>query len=94
LRDSGYPGYPRRMVKILVSFDEKLLARIDRAARRSGLTRSAYLAHLASREVEGEKGPGIDARARRGMDALEELFRDRGGREDSTGAVRADRDSR
>jgi hypothetical protein len=82
------------MAKVLVSFDEKLLARIDRAARRSGLTRSAYLAHLASREVGGEKGPGIDGRARRGMDALEELFRDRGKPEDSTAAVRADRDSR
>lgn len=90
----GISGYPHRVAKILVSFDEKLLARIDRAARRSGLTRSAYLAHLAARDVVEEKGPGIDGRARRGMDALEELFRDRGGPEDSTAAVRADRDSR
>jgi hypothetical protein len=44
--------------------------------------------------VGGEKGAGIDGRARRGMDALEELCRDRGKPEDSTAAVRADRDSR
>jgi len=81
------------VAKILVSIDEKLLTRIDRAAQRSGLTRSAYLAHLAARDVGGERGPGLDGRAHRGMDALEKLFRDRGGPEDSTAAVRADRDS-
>ena len=82
------------MVKILVSLDDKLLAQIGRAARRSGLPRSAYLARLASHELKGERGPGADRQARRGIDALERLFREQGVPEDSTAAVRADRDGR
>lgn len=82
------------MTKILVSIDEKLLARIDRAARRSGFTRSAYLARLVARELGAEKGPGVARRTRMAMDALDELFRDRDALEESTRAVRAVRDSR
>lgn len=93
LPERGYPDILRLMAKILVSVDERLLARIDRAARRSGLTRSAYLARLAARELGAERGPGTDTRARRGMAALDELFRDRGIPEETTAAVRADRDS-
>ena len=39
------------MAKILVSIDEKLLARLDRAARKLGLSRSAFLARLVAREL-------------------------------------------
>ncbi len=91
---SGYPDILVWMTKILVSVDEKLLAQIDRAARRSGLSRSAYLARLASHELRGERGPGAGRQARRGIDALEKLFREQGVPEDSTAAVRADRDAR
>ncbi len=82
------------MAKILVSVDDRLLAQIDRAARKSGLTRSAYLARLASRELETERGPGSDKRVARAMSSLDELFRGRAVSEDPTGAVRAGRDSR
>jgi hypothetical protein len=82
------------VAKILVSVDERLLGRIDRAARRAGLSRSAYLTRLASRELGVERGPGTENRARRGMDALDALFRRRGAPEESAAAVRAGRDAR
>ncbi len=82
------------MAKVLVSVDDRLLARIDRAARASGLTRSAYLARLAAREVGAETGPGADRQARRAIAVLEKLFRERPAPEDATAAVRAGRDSR
>jgi metal-responsive CopG/Arc/MetJ family transcriptional regulator len=40
--------------RVLISIDERLLDRVDRAARRKGMTRSGYLADLASRDI----GPG------------------------------------
>ena len=43
------------MSKILVSVDDKLLARIDRAASSAGLSRSAYLARLAARDLGEER---------------------------------------
>jgi predicted nucleic acid-binding protein len=51
-------------VKVLLSIDQKLLERIDRAARQLRLTRSAYLARLAERELGGDRGPGRDPRVR------------------------------
>src|SRR5919198_308392 len=59
-------GYPCVMAKILVSIDDKLLRRIDRVAKASGLSRSAYLSRIAARDVGAERGPGADPRARRG----------------------------
>ncbi len=91
------PGYPDILVavgKVLVSIDDKLLGRIDRAARAAGLTRSAYLARLAARELGTERGPGTDKRASRAIAVLDELFRGRPTSEDATAAVRAERDSR
>lgn len=80
--------------KVLLSIDARLLARIDRAARRLGLSRSAFLSQLAARELGGEAGPGAEPRARRAVRALDALFRDRGVPEEPTAAIRADRDSR
>ncbi len=82
------------MTKILVSVDNKLLARIDRAARSAGLTRSAYLARLAARDLGVDRGPGADRQARRAIAKLEKLFEARPTEEDATVAVRAERDSR
>ena len=45
------------MSKILVSVDDKLLARIDRAAKSAGLSRSAYLARLAARDLGEDRVP-------------------------------------
>jgi hypothetical protein len=81
------------MAKVLVSFDEQLLKRIDRAAGASGQTRSGYLAWLAETQIGSGSGPGKSPGARRAMKALDRLFVD-SPPGDSTAAVRADRDSR
>jgi metal-responsive CopG/Arc/MetJ family transcriptional regulator len=80
--------------KILVSVDDRLLARIDRAAKAAGLSRSAYLARLAERELGAERGPGAGVQARRAIARLDELFDARPAGEEATAAVRAERDSR
>lgn len=82
------------MSKILVSVDDKLLVRIDRAAKAAGLTRSAYLARLAARDLGVDRGPGAGPQARRAIARLEKLFAAQPTEEDATAAVRAERDSR
>jgi len=82
------------VAKILISLDDELLARIDRAARRAGLSRSAYLRQLAARELGLARGPGQDPRARKAMASLEQLFREQGVPEEATAAIRAERDAR
>lgn len=81
------------MAKILVSLDDKLLARIDKAARALGLSRSAYLSRLAAREVEASHGPGRAAAARRALGRIDKLFATNKHEGDLTGAVRQERDS-
>jgi metal-responsive CopG/Arc/MetJ family transcriptional regulator len=81
------------MAKVLVSFDDKLLKRIDRAARVSGRTRSGYLAWLAEHQVGRESGPGKRPAAQRAMQKLDRLFADAPAG-DSTEAVRTERDAR
>jgi hypothetical protein len=81
------------MAKVLVSFDEKLLKRIDRAAHASGQTRSGYLAWLAETRIGRGTGPGKNPVARRAMRSLDRLFAD-APPGDSTDAVRAERDAR
>lgn len=90
-RISGYPSLVR---KILVSVDDKLLTRIDRAARAAGLSRSAYLARLAECDLGTDRGPGAGRQARRAIARLEKLFRAQPIAGDATAAVRAERDSR
>lgn len=82
------------MAKILVSIADLLLSRIDREARRLGLTRSAYLARLAERELGTVSGPGGGEPAGRALQTLDELVRARVVPEDATKAIRAERDSR
>ncbi len=91
--DWGYPRYPSPVTKILVSLDEALLRKIDRIARARGLSRSAYLAELASREAARSKGPGSGRAARRALARLDELFAKAPGG-DSTAAIRSERDAR
>jgi metal-responsive CopG/Arc/MetJ family transcriptional regulator len=62
--------------RVLISIDERLLARVDEARARIGMTRSAYLAQLASREVEAAAGPGAMPTARAALAALDGLLRD------------------
>ena len=82
------------MSKILVSVDDKLLARIDRAARSAGLTRSAYLARLAARDLGSPRGPGASRQSRHALARLQRLFEAQPAEGDATAAVRADRDER
>jgi hypothetical protein len=60
--------------RVLISIDERLLARIDAAAARLGMTRSAFLAQSASRDLEGGTGPGADPSARAAMANLDRLL--------------------
>ena len=82
------------MSKILVSVDDKLLARIDQAAKAAGLSRSAYLAGLAQRDLGENSGAGSSWRARRAIRRLQELFDSHPADEDATVAIRGARDAR
>jgi metal-responsive CopG/Arc/MetJ family transcriptional regulator len=75
------------MAKVMVSFPDELLDRLDRDARARGTSRSALLQQLAARHLDGED----DARGRH----LERLLAspgNYGGR--GTEEVRRDRRSR
>jgi hypothetical protein len=63
--------------RVLISIDERLLERIDEAADRLGLTRSAFLARSAARDLDSEVGPGADPRVRASLAALDRLMADR-----------------
>ena len=88
----GYPGYPTCVVKVLVSLDERLLRRIDRVARSLGLSRSAYFARVAGRDVTRALG-GRNPAARHALGRLDRLF-SASPAGDSTAAIRAERDAR
>ena len=78
------------MAKVLVSFDDKLLTRIDRAAKARGTSRSGYLAWLAESQVGG---PGRRPVVRKAIRDLDRLFANAPAG-DSTEAMRAERDAR
>jgi hypothetical protein len=79
--------------KVLVSFDDALLRRIDRAARSRGLSRSAYLAQLAESDAASLSGPGRNPAAQAALRDLDRLFAGAPS-EESTAAIRAARDQR
>jgi metal-responsive CopG/Arc/MetJ family transcriptional regulator len=81
------------VAKVLVSLNDALLRRIDRIAKARGLSRSAYLAELAERDAAHSEGPGKARTARRALSHLDQLFA-AGPVEDSTKAIRAERDAR
>ncbi len=81
------------MTKVLVSFDDRLLRRIDRAAQAGNKSRSAYLSGLAESDMSRRSGPGATPAVQAALRKLDQLFA--GGPEmDSTDAIRAARDSR
>jgi metal-responsive CopG/Arc/MetJ family transcriptional regulator len=81
--------------KILVSIDERLLVQVDRAARRRGLSRSAYIQRLAAADLVTEKGPGTDPSVRAAFASVRSLFRRNPvPDEDFTETVRRMRDER
>lgn len=80
------------MAKVLVTIDDDLLARIDRAAARAGKSRSGFLTDIAGRAVGSDS-----ARRRRITRAIEDaeaLFRSAPGGGDPTVLVRKMRDER
>jgi len=81
------------MAKVLVSLNDALLRRVDRIAKARGLSRSAYLAELAERDAARSEGPGTTRAAKRALARLDDLF-DVGPSDDSTDAIRAERDAR
>ena len=81
------------MAKVLVSLNDALLRQVDRLAKARGLSRSAYLAELAQRDVMRTEGPGTSRTARLALARLDALFA-AAPVEDSTAAIRAERDAR
>lgn len=81
------------MSKVLVTVEDRLLKRVDRAAKSRGLTRSAYFAQLAESDLEREMGPGQTPEVKAALRELDRLFSD-APTGDSTAAVRAARDAR
>ena len=60
------------MGKVLISFDDDLVRRIDDEARAQGLSRSAYLARLAQHELRRTASLTLRRRAR-ALKALDDL---------------------
>ena len=81
------------MAKVLVSLNDALLRRIDRIAKARGLSRSTYLANLAEQDAVRSEGPGATRAAQRALARLDALFAT-APTEDSTVAIRAERDAR
>lgn len=90
---SGYLGYTEVVGKVLVSFEDTLLRRIDRRAAAFGVSRSGYLATLAERDLAEVEGQGGDPVARRALGRLDRVLADTPAG-DSTRLVREARDAR
>lgn len=82
------------MAKVLLSIDDRLLAKVDRAARKLALTRSAYLSRLAARDLGLADGPGKRPESRRALAAIKKLVADNPTSGDSTLLIRRMRDER
>lgn len=81
------------VARVHVSLDERLLKQIDRRAKSRALSRSAYLADLAARDLGSDRGPGADPRVGRAHSRLNELFERNPTGGDSTAIIREMRDS-
>jgi hypothetical protein len=81
------------VAKVLLSLSDALLRRIDRMAQSRGLSRSAYLAELAERDAARSVGPGAAPGVQHALERLDHLFA-RTPADDSTAAIRAERDGR
>ncbi len=80
------------MAKVLISVDDQLLRQIDEKARRTGQSRSAYLAWLARRDTGAGVGPGAAAASQAAVERLARLFRDHGWPADAAVLIREERD--
>lgn len=78
-----------RAVKVMVSFPEDLLRRIDRRAEERHTSRSAFLQEAARRELGWPDPAAIDAALERGRAALASS-----GSFESADLIRAEREAR
>jgi metal-responsive CopG/Arc/MetJ family transcriptional regulator len=78
-------------VDVVISIDDRLLARIDRAARERGLSRSAYIADIASRHVGTARDLELSERAKPAPLCLDGILA-RLPHGDPTRAIRSHRD--
>lgn len=60
--------------RVLISIDERLLGRIDQACERLGMSRSAFVARSASRDLEDAGGPGADPGVHAALESLDRLI--------------------
>lgn len=58
--------------RVLISIDERILARIDDAAQRTGQTRSGFLAQAAMAQIDGG-GPGATPHSKGTLRAPDDL---------------------
>ena len=58
--------------RVLISIDERILARIDDAAQRNGQTRSGFLAQAAMAQIESGASGG-QSRSNDSLRALDDL---------------------
>ena len=84
------------MAKVLVSLDGQLLAQLDSEARRRGMSRSALIAEMATKELGTATGPGANSKVHSAIQELQELFRTAkyDDSRDATAILREMRDSR
>lgn len=64
------------MAEVLVSIDDGMLERLDRAAAKRGMSRSALIAELAAKGLGEQLGPGADPKVHEALRRGQELFRD------------------
>jgi hypothetical protein len=82
------------MVKILVSFDERLLKRLDEEAATLGVSRSALIGRMTAAALGEPSGPGARPDAHAALERVRALFREVDDPLDSTQVIRQMRDSR
>jgi metal-responsive CopG/Arc/MetJ family transcriptional regulator len=80
------------VTKVLISISEETLRQIDRMAKESGLSRSAYIASIAERDAESARKRTASSRAS-ALKRLDRLFAENPSG-DATAAIRAARDAR
>lgn len=83
------------MAKVLVSIDDRLLARLDAEAKSRGVSRSALISELAAKGLGEWVSPWTRPEVQAAMARLDELFRTAPTiPEDSTVTIRKMRDER
>jgi hypothetical protein len=64
--------------RVLISMDERLLERVDSAAKIAGTTRSGYFAQLVDAELSGAIGPGADPHVQAALRAIDIVLPEKG----------------